>query len=83
MLKALIDDHQGLTCCYYLDVRFDETLRRREAKPQAEKYGAVEMRDWYRELDLLPGGVEQIIPAGTPQDEIVGCIMADSGLTES
>jgi hypothetical protein len=83
MLKALIADHQGLTCCYYLDVPFDETLRRHAAKPQAEKYGAVEMRAWYRELDLLPDGIEQIIPAATPQDEIVRRIMADSGLTES
>jgi hypothetical protein len=26
MLSALIDDHQGRTCCYYFDVPFDETL---------------------------------------------------------
>ena len=57
-------------------------LRRHATKPQAKKYGAVEMRAWYRELDLLPGGVEQVIPAGIPQDEIVRRIMADSGLTE-
>jgi hypothetical protein len=83
MLKALIDDHQGLTCCYYLDVPFDETLRRHATKPQAEKYGAAEMKAWFRERDLLSGGVEEIIPAGTPQDEIVRRIMTDSGLTET
>jgi hypothetical protein len=38
------------------------------------------MRDWYRELDLLPGGTEQVIPAAMPQDETVRRIMADSGL---
>jgi hypothetical protein len=26
MLMALIGDHQGRTCCYYLDVPFDETV---------------------------------------------------------
>ena len=80
MLTALIADHQGLTCCYYFDVPFGETLRRYAAKPQAGKYGAAEMRAWYRELDLLPAGIEQIIPAGMPHDKIVRRIMADSGL---
>jgi hypothetical protein len=80
MLTALIADHQGLTCCYYLDVPFDETLRRHATKPQAGEYGATEMRAWYRELDVLPGGAEQVIPAEMPQDQIVRRIMADSGL---
>jgi predicted kinase len=79
-LTALIADHQGLTRCYYLDVPFGETLRRHATKPQASTYGAAEMRDWYRELDLLPGGIEQVIPAGTAQGEIVRRIMADSRL---
>jgi hypothetical protein len=80
MLTALIADHQGLTCCYYLDVPFGETLTRHATKPQAEKYGAAEMKAWYRALDVLPGGIEQVIPAGTPQDKIVRRIMADSRL---
>jgi predicted kinase len=79
-LTALIADHQGLTRCYYLDVPFGETLKRHAAKPQASQYGAAEMRDWYRELDLLPGGIEQVIPAETAPGEIVRRIMADSGL---
>jgi len=41
---------------------------------------AAEMRAWYRELDLLPGGIEEIIPVGISQDELVRRIMADSGL---
>ena len=80
MLMALIDYHEGRTCCYYLDVPFDESLRRHAGKPQASKYGAIEMKAWYRELDLLPGGTEQVIPAAVPQDEIVRGVMADSGL---
>ena len=81
MLTALIADHQGLTCCYYLDVPFDETLSRHATKSQAGKYGAAEMRAWYRELDVLPGGVERVIPAEMPPDQIVRRIIADSGLT--
>jgi hypothetical protein len=80
MLMALIDDHQGRTCCYYFDVPFDESLRRHAGKPQASKYGAAEMKAWYRGLDLLPGGTEQVLPATMTQDEIVRRVMADSGL---
>ena len=80
MLTALIDDHRGQTYCYYLHVPFDESLRRHAGKPQASQYGATEMRAWYRELDLLPGGTEQVIPAAMPQDEIVRRVMTDSGL---
>jgi hypothetical protein len=62
-------------------VPFAETLSRHAAKPQASDYGAVEMMAWYRELDLLPGGIEQVIPAAMSQDETVRRIMADSGLS--
>jgi hypothetical protein len=33
---------------YYLDVPFDESLRRHAGKPQASQYGAIEMKAWYR-----------------------------------
>ena len=59
---------------------FDESLRRHAGKPQASTYGAAEMKAWYRGLDLLPGGTEQVIPAAMTQDEIVRRVMADSGL---
>jgi hypothetical protein len=38
------------------------------------------MRAWYRERDLLPGGLEQIIPAASSLDETVRRIVAESGL---
>lgn len=80
MLIALVADYRSRTFCYYLDVPFDESLRRHAGKPQAAQYGAAEMQAWYRELDLLRGGTEQVIPATMTQDEIVRRIMADSGL---
>lgn len=38
---------------YYLDVSFDETLRRHNKKPSAHEFGEVEMRAWWLEKDLL------------------------------
>jgi hypothetical protein len=64
----------------YLDVPFGETLRRHATKPQAGDYGEEEMRAWYRELDLLPGGVEEVIPATSPLTGTVRTIMAGAGL---
>jgi hypothetical protein len=80
MLDALIGDHAGRSRAFYLDVPWAETLRRHGTKPQAAEYGESQMRGWYRERDLLPGGLEQIIPAASSLDETVRRIMAESGL---
>jgi hypothetical protein len=57
-----------------------ETLRRHATKPQAAEYGAREMRGWFRERDLLPGGLERVIPAASSLDETARRIMAEAGL---
>jgi len=38
------------------------------------------MSDWYRERDLLPGGIERIIPAAGSLQGTVRRIMSDAGL---
>jgi hypothetical protein len=38
------------------------------------------MRGWYRSLDLLPGGVEQVKTAASPLEGTVTRLMADTGL---
>jgi hypothetical protein len=59
-------------------------LRRHASKAEAEaaEYGEDEMRGWYRERDLLPGGLERVIPAESSLDETVRRIMADTELGE-
>ena len=80
MLTALIADRAGSARAYYLAVPWAETLRRHASKPQAAEYGETEMRGWYRERDLLPDGLERVIPAASSLDETVRRIMAESGL---
>ena len=80
MLTALISDHPGRAFAYFLDVPFPETLRRHATKTGTLNYGAAEMRQWYRELDLLPGGIEQVISAESALGETVALVMADTGL---
>jgi predicted kinase len=80
MLDALRGDHRGVSCFYYLDVPFEETMRRHATRPQAAEFGRAEMHSWYRERDLLPGGIEQVVPAENSLDDTVRHVMRDAGL---
>jgi predicted kinase len=79
MLEVLHRDHQSVARFYYLDVPLEETLRRHASRPQAAEFGEVEMRTWYCERDLLPGGMEQIIPAASSLEDTVRLVMQDAG----
>jgi predicted kinase len=80
MLRTLREDHPGPSHFYYFNIPFAETLRRHATKPQANEYGAREMRDWYRPLDLLPGGTEQIIDEHSAITDTVQRLLSDTGL---
>ena len=81
MLGALHRDHRGLSRFYYLDVPFEETMRRHATRPQAAEFGRPEMSCWYRERDLLPGGIEQVISAANSLEDTIRHVMHDAGLT--
>jgi 8-oxo-dGTP pyrophosphatase MutT (NUDIX family) len=81
MLTRLIGDQVGRAHAYFLHVPFDETLKRHAAKPQASEYGETELRAWYRGLDLLPGGLEKLIPAESSLDDTIREVMTDASLT--
>jgi ABC-type oligopeptide transport system ATPase subunit len=65
---------------YYFDVSFSETLRRHGLKPNANEFGEAEMREWYKEKDLLHMPGEELIPENIPQQEIVKMILDRTGL---
>jgi predicted kinase len=62
MLTELADDHRGVTTCYYLDVSWDETVRRHAGRPQSSEFGPEHMRSWYRPHDVLGLPDERIVP---------------------
>ncbi|MEV0740142.1 AAA family ATPase [Streptomyces sp. NPDC050549] len=80
MLAGLLADHPGRTHCYYLDVPFEETLARHATKPIADEVSEHQLREWYRPLDVLPGGVETVVPATSPLEETVRRVLCESGL---
>ncbi|MET7732122.1 AAA family ATPase [Streptomyces sp. NPDC005402] len=82
MLARLRADHRGRTHGYYLHVPFDQTLARHATKPIAHEVGEPQLRDWYREFDLLPGGTETVIGADSSLADTVDRVMLETGLAE-
>ncbi|MFF3617363.1 kinase [Streptomyces sp. NPDC002580] len=80
MLTRLRAEHRGRTHGYYLDVPLEETLARHATKPIADEVSPDALRSWYRPLDLLPGGGETVIDAGTGLTATVDRIMRETGL---
>ncbi|MGW0909522.1 AAA family ATPase [Streptomyces sp. NPDC002853] len=83
MLDDLVSEHRGTSRCYYLDVPLHETLARHATKPDPEYLTQVtdeHLRDWYRERDLLPGGIETVIDADSGLDDTVKRILRETGL---
>ncbi|WP_246079871.1 kinase [Nonomuraea mesophila] len=76
MLTALRRGHPGRCHFFYLDVSFEETLRRHTTRPQSREFGADLMRGWYVERDLLPGARETVIGQASSLEETVRCIVS-------
>jgi adenylylsulfate kinase-like enzyme len=56
-LMSLADESYA----FYLDVSFDETVRRHATKPNADAWGEQEMRAWWKEHDVLGVDGEEIL----------------------
>lgn len=78
MLTELVADHRGRTGIYYLDVSFEESLRRHATRPQAAEFGPDDMRQWYRARDLLRLPGEQVVPHSSSLDETTHRILCDN-----
>lgn len=65
---------------YYIDVSFDETLRRHKTKLNAHEFGEKEMREWFKESDLLGIDGEQTIPEGSTLKKSVDKIISETDL---
>jgi hypothetical protein len=53
MLRQLIGDHLGPSHAFYLDVGFEETVRRHHNRAEPIPVTAAQMLDWYAEHDVL------------------------------
>lgn len=79
MLKHLIDQCPN-HYVYYLDVSFEETLRRHATKPNSHGFGEKEMREWYKPKQLSGFSGEQTIPESLSLEQTVEFILSDTKL---
>ena len=83
MLHRLLNDFQGDKLVYYFDISFEETMCRHTTKPNAHEFGESEMRQWWKDQDVLDVPGEQRISEKLAQAEIVDTICRDVlGLSE-
>ena len=61
---------------YYFDISLEETLRRHKTKPNVDEFGEKELRDWWKEKDML-GDDDRMITAKMNEQEIVDRMMND------
>ncbi|MET8683629.1 M15 family metallopeptidase [Streptomyces sp. NPDC004732] len=83
MIASLVRDHRGVSSCYYLDVPLEATLARHASKADAaylEQVTDDHLVSWYRELDLLPGGLEAVVKADSTLQDTVARILRETGL---
>ncbi|HEY1488386.1 MAG TPA: AAA family ATPase [Micromonosporaceae bacterium] len=71
MLHDLLDRHTGPSHVFYLDVSFDETVRRHATRPQADEFTPEQMSTWYEHFDVLGIDGERVIPESSTLDRTV------------
>jgi len=76
MLKDVINQFDQ-AYVYYLDIPFEETLRRHNLRSKNNDFGEVEMREWWREKDYLGVEDEKILGEDLSEDEILAMILKD------
>lgn len=76
MLMNLLAEYSDNTYVFYMDVSFEETLRRHDTKPKRLEYGEEKMRQWWLEKDYLNVANEYIIPEKYEVEETVTHILA-------
>jgi predicted kinase len=82
-LRRLIDEHDGPSFVYYLDVPFDETVRRHATRPQFAEFDSDQMRAWFRHRDVLGTPDEHLIGAASTLPDAVSFVLRTSGLLEA
>ena len=81
VLHHLIDRHPGPVAVFYLDVSFDETVRRHLNRAEPIPVAPDEMRHWYTHRNLLDVTDETVIDETSTFEQTVTTILHTSGLT--
>ncbi len=75
-------DEADQAAVYYFDISFAETLRRHATKPNAQEFGEVEMKQWWKEKDVLGLPEEQLLSEQMSIDDIIKKVLRDVALNK-
>ncbi|WP_329563454.1 P-loop NTPase family protein [Streptomyces uncialis] len=81
LLAGLLPEHPSAATAPTSASRSSRPWNGTRPKPIASEVGEAQLSEWYRPLDLLPGGVETIISATSALDETADRVLRASGLT--
>lgn len=81
MLRALLADHPGPSVCAYLDVPFEETVRRHATRPQAAEFTPDEMRAWWLTDDRLGVPGELVLGAESSAPRTTAGLLRELGVS--
>jgi adenylylsulfate kinase-like enzyme len=76
MLRHLIKSFSR-AYIYYLDVSFEEALRRHQTRAKSKEFGKEEMRGWFVPNDILGVKHEQVISETSPLEVTIERILKD------
>lgn len=76
MLRNLIPEFDK-AFVYYLDISFEETLRRHNLRHKHSAFGETEMREWWLEKDFLNVKHERIFDEYLSEEEVTNKILQD------
>jgi len=74
MFNRLFRDHPEENHVFYMDVPFDETLRRHNSRPQKTAFGEKEMKGWWSYASPMGREGEVMIPESSSMDETIKTI---------
>jgi hypothetical protein len=83
MIRDLVAAHHGESHLFYLDVSYDETVRRHATRPLASEVTPEQMRGWYQPHDVLGIAGERVIAESLTLDETVAYILDASRLADA
>jgi predicted kinase len=75
MIYDLVARHQGESHVFYLDVSFDETVRRHAKRPLASEVTPEQMLGWYESHDVLGIPGEHVIAEPSTFEETVAFVL--------
>ncbi|MFO0548512.1 MAG: AAA family ATPase [Polyangiaceae bacterium] len=76
VFATIFREHPRHNHLFYLDVSFEETLRRHRGRAKVGSFTEEDMRAWYRERDVLGYSCERVIEESSTLDEAVRLIQS-------